>query len=166
MQTKRIWYWSYTGVLTNLLNIFLILSWNQNVDQITRCKLSGYDAGLRLEYRLSFWTIARVGIGNVTWHWFLGVHLSEYDVGIKLEHWLFFSTYVFILVHGTVCMRSCSLVLYVSLCHLPKRIRCWSYIGPLTFVLDTCLILSWNHSVTLIGQCILGGYDIGPVLEH
>ena len=123
-------------------------------------------SGPRLEYRLSFWTIARVGIGNIMWHWFLSVQLSEYDVGIKLEHWLFFSTYVFILVHGTVCMRSCSLVLYVSLCHLPKRMRCWAYIGPLTFVLDTCLILSWNHSVTLIGQCILGGYDIGPVLEH
>ena len=83
---------------------------------------------------------------------------SGYDVGLTLEHWLFFWTSGFILLRGIVCMRSYSLVFYVYLCHLPKRIWCCSNIGPLTLVLNTCLILSWNHSVTLIARCTLGGY--------
>ena len=53
VQTKRIWYWSYSGALTAHLNNCLILSWNHNITRITRYRQSRYDAGPILERRLS-----------------------------------------------------------------------------------------------------------------
>ena len=77
MQTKRIWCWAYTGALTDLLNIYLILSWNHNVTLIAQCRLSEYDIGPILEHWLLIWTIAWFCHGTIILHGLLGTDKAD-----------------------------------------------------------------------------------------